>query len=80
MTDKLLEFLLSNSSSGPSALLLGLLLLLFFYGRRDALAHRNDMKEMNEQLMDIVKNNTESMTRLTETIRDLRLSIDQSKK
>lgn len=79
MADQLFNYLMSNSA-GSSGLFLGLFLLLFFYSRKDSIAHRREVVEMNKQLIQIIIKNTESNTKLADTIRDLRIVVDNIKK
>ena len=59
---------LSNAELGMSGVFLALFLLVFWTSRQDAKAHKEELKVLSESLLLVVEKNTESNTRLADSI------------
>ena len=67
--------LLSKTEMGMSGIFLALFLLVFWTSRQDAKSHKEELKILAEALLLVVEKNTESNTKLSDSILNLKERI-----
>ena len=70
--EKIIEYLINHAGEGASGIFLVLFLLLLWTLRKDSKEHKQEYKEVVRQMFDVVNKNTESNTKLSESITDLK--------
>ena len=70
--DSIIKGLFSSTELGQSAVFLALFLLMFYYLRKDSKSHKSEYQQVVKQMFDVVNKNTESNTRLSESIHNLK--------
>lgn len=67
---ELIKFLIDNPNVSSNGVFFGLFVCVSYYCRKDSNANKDDLKEMNNKMFDIVKNNTKAFTELTQIIKE----------
>jgi len=65
-----ISFFVDNPAIGSNGIFFGLFICVSYYCRKDSNENKEDLKEMNERMFDVVNNNTKTFAELAQIIKD----------
>ncbi len=76
--EAIVKALINNKDLGPAGLFIIILLAMFWLWRKDQKEHRAEYKEVSLQMFEVITQNTEASTKLSESITDLKDQVKRT--